>query len=209
MVRFNKLHSLIIAKVYNLPFLIQTYLKYDSDSFTHEDKTMSYDEIIGRFKVLTDNFPRDVGLNNEHFKRNFDDIPYPIIERALHTIIEDATSHCWKLNQINEQFIPFFQMMFDAFPELDFGSVMTVDIRDKYISGIASYFLNCSKKQSADKDFINDVDKRIDETINRLIKGYDGRYDNLPNEYARSMISKYIHIKVIGIAKRTPRFFGK
>jgi hypothetical protein len=209
MPHFNKLHSLIIAKVYNLPFLIETYFKYDSDSFKHEDKTMSYDEIIDRFKAITNDFPRDVGLENNHFKKDFDDVPYPIIKRAFHTIIEDAIGHCWKLKQLDEQFIPFTKKMFDAFPEINFGEKSTPEKIKKSIELSALYFLNCSKSQSKDKDFINDVNNKIDQVVNRMTVNYDGRYDNLPCDYSYSMISKYVHIKTLEVAKRTPVFFDK
>lgn len=211
MARFNRSHSLLISKIYDLPWLIDTYLERNPDNKNNE-KTLSYKTIIERFKLLTSDFPHDFEFDTEEFNQDhgeFGEIPYSLIERALKTIITGTLNNSLKMYQVEEQFIPFIQKMFDTFPELDFGEKMTIEQRNSSIRSLAEYFMNCSKIQTEDNHINEQVNLKIEKSVVRIIKNYDGRFDIWPRDYARALIKKHVNIKVIALRKRSPKYFRK
>lgn len=203
--RFNRMHSVFIGALYGLPFDLEMLIESHGQSEKNmAARNLSYAELIARFKVITKDFPRDgVDYEDDHFKQAFTDLPYPIIERALRTLVSNGIRNIWKQHQVDEQYLPVVMQIIKTFPEI-------IDITPIGPEAARLQLQSSFKLFGSINSTVNDsILSKIEKSANRLVNNYDGRFDNLPKPYAQCFLKKYAHIKAIAFKKRQAALFEK
>lgn len=209
MTRFNKAHSIFISKIHSLPGELGLFLKLDGeDKECLTAKTLPYQEIISRFKVITSDFPREIDYDNSsHFQKSLGQLPYPVVDRALASLVESAISHVWKFYQVDNQCMPLVQKIIDAFSEIIDLRPVGNELNQKRLISSFTFFTRCSIDRSLSEANQEKADSVIAQAASRMAKRYNGRYDHLPKDYAEGFTQKYAHIKAIAFIKRQTALF--
>lgn len=199
------MHSVFIGALYGLPWDLEMLIDHHGQSEKNlAAKTLPYDELIARFKVITKDFPRDgVDFNDNDFKQAFTELPYPIIERALRSLVGNGIRSIWKQHQVDEQYLPVVTQIIEAFPEIIDITPIGAEAARKQLQ--ASFKRFSSFNQTVDDSIL----AKIEQSANRLVNNYDGRFNNLPKPYAQCFLRKYAHIKAIAFKKRQAALFEK
>lgn len=208
MTKFNKAHSIFISKIHSLPGELELFLKVDGDDDECRNaETLSFNDIISRFKVITKDFPRPIDYEHQHFQKSLEKLPYPVIDRALSSLIDGSLGHVWKLHQIDGQFIPLAQKIIAAFPEIIDLTPTGKDLAKNRLISSFTFFTRCSLEQNLNEEQRSEAYRLIEKAALRMASRYDARYDNLPKEYSTGFLQTYAHIKAIAFVKRQKEFF--
>lgn len=211
MTRFNKTHANLIGALYGLPSELEVLI--DSYSQSKENlsaKHLPYTELITRFKLITKDFPCDaIDYTNGYFEQPFTDLPYPIIEQAMQSLIRNSILNIWRQHQVDEQLLPLTNKIVAVFSDIiDTKKLEKNTIEHKLKSSFIG-FIHRSLYRMIHKSDHDKVMAKVEKSSDLLVRNYNGMFDELPRTYALLFIRKYAHIKAIAFTKRQEEYLRK